>query len=597
MGVNRIGKDEPYFGRRQVAREILGDGEVEPVAVRQIFGPFVVGAEIGNRGLDLGDHDLAPAVEADEVDAAPRAKPKLGEHAVAHMAEQAADTACERARVALRAAPAVEVEFELRLHVPSFAHRAHITPYYSPFWWQNAARAPIYELSERGRAVAARPALREAMVGMDSAVTKALVLAGKMDLQDTLEIAEWIVAEGLGGASEASLVQGFCERIIASGVPLKRAYMGQRTLHPIYAGHTFEWNRGETEVKQQGWDRTDVEDGKAWETSPFQHMATTGTMKMRRRLEATNVRSEFPLLDELREKGATDYLAVMTPFGRGTDRADAKPDGIVSSWTSDQPGGFSDDDIFSVEQLLPVFALAFKDASTRRIAHDVVGTYLGRDAGERVLSGEISRGSVETIRAVLWYCDLQGFTRIADRAPQEQLITMLNEYFECMVEPVQEHGGQVLKFLGDGLLAIFKLDDDARADVCPSALDAAEEAQARVAALNTERRAAGLPVAEMYLALHLGNVMYGNIGARDRLDFTVVGPAVNEVSRIVAMCASLDQDLVISSAFAAAAGQCKRRLVSLGRYALRGVRKPQELFTLAPSEEACPDGPTLEIKT
>ncbi len=435
---------------------------------------------------------------------------------------------------------------------------------------------------------------------MDSQIATTSVFAGKMDLKSTLEIAEWIVAEGLSGASENNLVRGFCERLVAGGVPLKRGFVGQRTLHPIYSGNTFEWNRGESEVKQQGWDRTQVETSKAseaWEKSPFHHMATTKTQKLRQRLEATNVRSEFPVLDELREGGTTDYLALLTPFGHldGLDPESTEPGAIVSSWTTDRPGGFSADDIVLVEQLLPVFALAFKGASTNRMAYDVVGTYLGRDAGQRVLSGEIQRGSAGTIRAVLWYCDLQGFTRIADRAPQDQLITMLNEYFECMVEPVQQRGGEVLKFLGDGLLAIFKLDDE-RADVCPSALDAAEEALARMASLNAERRAAGLPVADMYLALHLGNVMYGNIGARDRLDFTVIGPAVNEASRIEAMCASLDQDVVISSAFAAAAGQCRSRLVSLGRYALRGVRKTQELYTLAPSEETDPDGPIPEVK-
>ena len=207
-----------------------------------------------------------------------------------------------------------------------------------------------------------------------------------MELKGTLEIAEWIVAEGLTGASETSLVRGFCERFVAGGFPLKRAYVGHRTLHPIYAGHAFEWNHGEPEIKQQDWGRGLAESSKAWQTSPFYHLATTGTAKLRRRLEATNVRSEFPMLDELREKGITDYLAFMTHCRRlnGSDPVGSGSDAIVSSWTTDQPGGFSDDDLLSIEQLLPVLALALKDASTHRIAQDVVATYLGRDAGQRV---------------------------------------------------------------------------------------------------------------------------------------------------------------------------------------------------------------------
>jgi adenylate cyclase len=258
----------------------------------------------------------------------------------------------------------------------------------------------------------------------------------------------------------------------------------------------------------------------------------------------------------------------------------------MSSWTSDRPGGFDDDDVAAIEILLPVLALAIKAETTAGIAHSVVETYLGRDAGHRVLSGEIGRGSVETIRAVLWLCDLQGFTKIADSTPRDELIPMLNDYFEAMVDTVHEHGGQVLKFMGDGLLAILNLDDGEDDQVCAGALDAAEEALARVDEVNQRRADEGLPVTEFSLALHLGEVLYGNVGSRDRLDFTVVGPAVNEVSRIEAMCRSLDQNLIISSTFAHAAMGCSERLISLGRYALRGVRRPQELYTLLSREDA-----------
>jgi adenylate cyclase len=216
------------------------------------------------------------------------------------------------------------------------------------------------------------------------------------------------------------------------------------------------------------------------------------------------------------------------------------------------------------------------------VAKSLIETYLGKDPGERILSGTIERGSGETIRAALWSCDLQGFTKLADTMPRDRLLALMHDYFECMVTTIDEHEGHVLKFIGDGILAIFNMGDDGKS--CYAALEAADRVMGRVAEITARRHAHGLPVTRFYIGLHLGDVLYGNIGAPNRLDFTVVGPAVNEVSRMEAMCRALDQDLIVSSAFAEVAkGSCDR-LVSLGRYALRGVRKPQELFTLVPSD-------------
>jgi len=222
----------------------------------------------------------------------------------------------------------------------------------------------------------------------------------------------------------------------------------------------------------------------------------------------------------------------------------------------------------------------------------VAGDNLGRDAARRVLGGTIERGAGETIRAALWFCDLQGFTRLSDSLPRDRLLGLMHEYFECMVTAVEEQGGHVLKFMGDGMLAIFNEADDGAS--CRAALAAADIAVERVAQLTARRQAEGLPVTRFYLALHLGDALYGNIGARNRLDFTVIGPAVNEVSRIEAMCRALDQDVIVSAAFATAVGDGCDRLVSLGRYVLRGVRQPQELFTLVPREgKAAPNGSPL----
>ncbi len=204
-------------------------------------------------------------------------------------------------------------------------------------------------------------------------------------------------------------------------------------------------------------------------------------------------------------------------------------------------------------------------------------TYLGHDASELVLSGRIERGVADRIEAVLWFSDLSGYTRITDSAPPEQIIPLLNDYAEVVVSAIRDQGGDVLKLIGDGVLAIFTSEDSAKA--CAAAIGAVLAAEQGVVALNERRAAEQLPTTRMYVGLHIGEVFFGNIGSPDRLDFTVVGPAVNEASRIAAMCRSVDQKMLVSAAFATALGT-GARLVSVGRYALRGVKQPQELFTL-----------------
>ena len=388
------------------------------------------------------------------------------------------------------------------------------------------------------------------------------------------EITQWIVAEGLEGTDETKLLEGLCARMLAIGIPLIRVNISQPTLHPITGGHLFIWRRGD-ETVQEGWERNAAEAEANYERTPFSVMEVDDRKRLRFRLDKGEG-AEFPMLSRFGAEGATGYFAIETAFGEAHRFGPARR--ILSSWLTDTPDGFADAHIAAIEQLTPSLALAVKCASTYRIARGIIETYLGSDAGGRVLSGEIDRGSGRTIHAALWYCDLQGFTRLAETTPRDRLLGMLDDYFECMVTTVHDRGGHVLKFMGDGLLAIFNLDDDAES--CRAALDAAERVMERLAELTAQRSAAGLPVTGFYIALHFGDVMYGNIGARRRLDFTVVGPAVNEISRIEAMCRALEQSLVISSAFAETARESADRLVSLGRYALRGVRRPQELFTL-----------------
>jgi adenylate cyclase len=304
-------------------------------------------------------------------------------------------------------------------------------------------------------------------------------------------------------------------------------------------------------------------------------MLQTGESLLRRRLTAESEK-EYAALAEMRGFGMTDYVAIINRFAEAGTIGDM--DCVYSSWATNAPGGFDEDHVSALRRITPYLALAVKSVALARMTDTLMQTYLGRDAGQRVLSGRIVRGVADRIDAVIWFSDLRGFTRITDTAP-EQVIPLLNDYADVIVSAIHDHGGDVLKFVGDGVLAIFAAEDRARA--CNAALSAAIAARRGVAALTERRTAAHLPSTDMYLGLHIGEVFYGNVGSRERLDFTVIGPAVNEASRIAAMCRSVEQPVLVSDAFANV-GDIRRRLVSVGRYALRGLSRPQELFTLDP---------------
>ncbi|MDJ0983244.1 MAG: adenylate/guanylate cyclase domain-containing protein [Kiloniellales bacterium] len=391
---------------------------------------------------------------------------------------------------------------------------------------------------------------------------------------------DWIVTSGLAGKGGGSLIEGYCRRLGEAGVPLDRCAFGLDTLHPVLIGSNFIWS-ADAGIAQRDYERSEAEAAdELWLQSPFHYLAERKETRLRLKPgdALASGLPQFPILEELKAAGATDYLVLLTPLSGNEAIGDF--DTVYSSWTTLAPAGFSDHQLALIEGSLPSLCLALKSALTRSITDTLMRTYLGDDAGQRVLSGKIERGTAESIKAVLWYSDLRGFTRIADTAPSETLLGLLNDYAACVVETLHAHNGQVLKFVGDGILAIFKLADARAAG--EEALDAAEALLACIDALNAQREAAGLPTSDIYLALHLGEVLYGNIGSLERLDFTVVGPAVNEVSRIEGLCRNLDQRVLVSSDFAAGAPAARPRLVSLGRYALRGVAEPQELFTLEP---------------
>lgn len=402
----------------------------------------------------------------------------------------------------------------------------------------------------------------------------------------------WIVERGMMGLPLSEQVAGFCRKLFENGFPIKRVQVGMTTLHPRYGAHTFLWRAGADKVEHTSYERAENTQ-EPYLKSPVHHMRSKGLLSLRRRIDEKGI-DEFPLFREFHAEGLVDYAAYIVPFdprhaealSRGSDLAgDANGrgqgvDGVFLSCATDRPEGFDDSQLDQVFRALPYLALSIKSRLTYDIAGTVLGTYLGDDAGHRVLSGAIERGTAKAIPAIVWFSDLRGFTQLTDSLPRDVLVETLNDYLEAMAEPVHANNGQILKIMGDGLLATFDLTDRDQATVCREALAAAAELRTAFPTFNQTRKTAGKPVMDFGLALHMGEVFYGNIGASERLDFTVIGPAVNEASRIQSLCRSLDRNILISNSFKEAAGS-EVGLETLGTHRLRGVREPQELFGLA----------------
>ena len=391
----------------------------------------------------------------------------------------------------------------------------------------------------------------------------------------------WAVQAGLRGAAAYELFDGFCQRLVIDGIALWRAYAAMETLHPQWDGYGYTWRRDLNAIQPEQYGHGG-EDAPQWLNSPFYDLirrARSGEDEpsMRRRLEVGPEQRDFPVLDEFFAAGATDYFGRLFSFGKDGDRSHGT--GIVYSFMTDRRGGFGDDDIALLQATLPGLSLAMKADAGHVIASGLLGTYLGEDAGRRVHAGAVERGSVSSMRAVLWYADIRGFTATTDAAPGPIVIDLLNDVFETLTAAIRTRGGQVLKFIGDAMLATFSLEGDP-AETCQRALDAAAEAMQSLDALGAARAAAGLPGVSVDLALHLGEVLYGNVGAADRLDFTVIGPAVNEVARIEALCEPLGRQVLVSAEFVAADRRAGGALESLGFHALRGVRERKEIFAL-----------------
>jgi adenylate cyclase len=383
----------------------------------------------------------------------------------------------------------------------------------------------------------------------------------------TPAIERWLLQEGRHSADFGLLLDGAARRLVAMGLPLARVGIHLRALHPQVAGLRVLWTPDRPiEETLYGHD-TPLSD--AFVRSPLAACYNTA-LTVRRRLEGPESAFDYPILHELKGEGFTDYLVTPMRFNQGEIHA--------ISWASRAPGGFSDENIAAIQDLVPALTVTIEVLHQRRTTATLLHTYLGQEAGRRVLTGSIRRGDASTLAAALWYCDLRGFTQLSDRLERDQVVELLDDFFGCMAAPVEALGGEILKFVGDAMLAIFPMRDDLDRDrACRDALTAAERALSDLEALNQARREAGQAELKAGLGLHNGPVMYGNSGAPTRLDFTVVGPAVNLVTRIESLCSPLGRTLLTSRPFAS---PCGSRLVSVGFHPLKGIDEPQEIFGL-----------------
>lgn len=387
---------------------------------------------------------------------------------------------------------------------------------------------------------------------------------------DTIDnIAEWLVGPVPKIEEGTASFDEFAWRLLAAGIPLLRVTVHIGTIHPQFLGTTIVWWRdtGETVQVMIG---HEIGDAIPYEKNPVRRVCE-GRETLRRRLDLPDEDLDFSVLIELRDRGGTDYIAL--PIS-GMHRVD-----YMVTYVTDRAGGFTNEELDDLARVAQRLAILLDRHSQWWVTHNLLSAYLGARTGPRVLAGQIRRGAGIELTAVLWSSDLHGFTERSDRLPSEQMIAILNALFEAQAAAIRDHDGEILKFIGDGLLAIFPIDEPSLiAEVARNAVTAARAAIGAVGKLGDHPTMAGEPPLEIVIALHIGTVNYGNIGAADRLDFTVIGPAVNLVSRIEAVAKSLDQPIVVSGELAQILGG---GVVSLGLHQLRGLAIPRELFVPA----------------
>jgi adenylate cyclase len=338
--------------------------------------------------------------------------------------------------------------------------------------------------------------------------------------QTITEITDWLIDGARDAIAPEKFFAQLCEKITETGIPLWRVGVFVRTLHPNIMGRSFVW-RPDAGVETSSAPH-DIVETDTYLTSPIAEIYRTGE-PVRRHID----KGEGPML-----------------FTDGSMHS--------VTWSTKAPGGFTDEQIASLTALIPALTRVSEIRNLRRTAATLLDTYVGSRAGERILAGAIRRGSGDAINAIIWLSDMRGFTALSDRVSSQKVVNLLNRYFDCQVPPITKYGGEVLKFMGDGLLAIFPVADSEfdQIGVFQDALKAAREARANVEDLNKARGPWSTDRVRFGVALHVGQVLYGNIGGGNRLDFTCIGPAVNLAARIEKITGKVGRTILASADFA-----------------------------------------------
>jgi len=392
-----------------------------------------------------------------------------------------------------------------------------------------------------------------------------------------MSIREWLVDQSLEGDDIVEIFETLCERLYAAGIPVVRGRLILPTLHPLFGAETVEWNRG-NKAKLNQFEHQDNETD-TWKRSPMRHVAEQGIEVFRRELAGENEMSDFEILQDLKDQGMTDYLILATKLQHVSTSLNPirTSNGVIVTWATDRPTGFSDDDLVSLQKIQRRFAAACKTIIQSRISTNITTTYLGIRAGGKVLDGQIRLGDGEKTKAVVWYSDLRNSTSIAESLPPDVYFSMLNSYFEATAGAVIAHGGEVLDFIGDTVLGIFPYSGDS--ELCEAANlanQALDQAVVHARDINADREKRGEQQFKFGIGMNVGEVMFGNIGIPQRLSFSVIGPSVNEVVRIEQMTKYLQQPVLAGKKLAELD---PHRWKTLGEHKLEGVLDPVELFS------------------
>ena len=401
-------------------------------------------------------------------------------------------------------------------------------------------------------------------------------MTGTVSEADVSEISDWIIDSALVGIDADKLVKGFCERLNEAGVPVSRVSVACSYLHPMFRAFHVRWS--EARGVERGRFTHAGQQTEAWRQSPFKALLDEGKQELRFRIYKKEGLNQFPVLQEFRDDGYTDYLTATIPFTWPIEKANDFMDGALTSWATTRADGFSETQLSALRRLIPRLGIGLKTYVRELTTQNVLSAYLGTHAGDRVLNGQVKLGDGEEINAAIWFSDLRGSTVSADQMSASDFLMRLNRYFDATAGAVLDHGGEVLRFIGDAVLAIFPIAGPGGAErATRMAVAAARDAVRRIERENENPPEEDTVPLEFGLGLHVGEVLYGNIGVQERVEFSVIGHTANEVARLQDLSKDLDRTIIASDTFSSLV---QTDWESMGSHTLRGVAEPQPVYSL-----------------